>query len=73
MDRFETAPPPMSLQEIYKQHSTPNFFGDKGTAHSYIDEYARLLEPFRDTTDGEEMTGNGTYCEVDQWRVERFR
>lgn len=40
----------MSLAEIYADHSTPNFYGDKGTAHSYIEEYERLLKPFRDTT-----------------------
>jgi 23S rRNA U2552 (ribose-2'-O)-methylase RlmE/FtsJ len=36
-----------TLQEIYVNYQAPDGHGDKGTAHSYIDEYARLLEPYR--------------------------
>ena len=35
------------LNEIYKKYSSPEGHGDKGTAHSYIEEYTRLLEPYR--------------------------
>ena len=39
-----------TLNEIYLEHSDPNphgGHGDKGTAHSYIDSYERLLTPYR--------------------------
>jgi len=36
-----------SLSEIYKKYQSPEGHGDKGTAHTYIDEYQRLLEPYR--------------------------
>jgi len=36
-----------TLQEIYENHQYPDGWGDKGTAHTYIPEYARLLEPHR--------------------------
>lgn len=36
-----------TLNEIYVNYQTPNFHGDKGTAHSYIDEYEILLAPYR--------------------------
>lgn len=35
------------LKEIYEKYTTPDGNGDKGTAHSYINEYAKLLEPYR--------------------------
>jgi len=39
-----------SLQEIYTRHTSPDpGWGDKGTTHSYIDYYAEVLEPYRDT------------------------
>lgn len=36
-----------TLQEIYQKYSHSNDYGDKGTAHSYIDTYAQLFEPAR--------------------------
>ena len=36
-----------TLNEIYQKYSSPEGHGDKGTAHSYIEEYDRLLEPYR--------------------------
>ena len=36
-----------SLAAIYARHSTPSGVGDKGTLHSYIDVYERLLAPMR--------------------------
>jgi hypothetical protein len=37
-----------SLKEIYENYTGPDGWGDKGTAHTYIDEYERLLENYRD-------------------------
>lgn len=37
----------ISLNEIYSKYSYPEGHGDKGTAHTYIDEYERLLSPYR--------------------------
>jgi len=37
-----------TLQEIYKNYTTPDGNGDKGTAHSYIDVYEELLSPYRE-------------------------
>lgn len=36
-----------NLHEIYRNYQSPEGHGDKGTAHSYIDEYQKLLEPYR--------------------------
>ena len=36
-----------TLNEIYQNYQSPDGHGDKGTAHTYIDEYERLLEPYR--------------------------
>ncbi len=36
-----------TLNEIYQHYQSPDGHGDKGTAHTYIDEYQRLLEPYR--------------------------
>jgi cephalosporin hydroxylase len=36
-----------TLNEIYERHQSPEGHGDKGTAHTYIDEYERLLTPYR--------------------------
>lgn len=36
-----------TLQEIYENHKSPEGHGDKGTAHTYIDEYAVLLDKYR--------------------------
>lgn len=36
-----------TLNEIYEKYSSPEGHGDKGTAHTYIDEYSRILEPYR--------------------------
>lgn len=38
-----------TLKEIYEHHdfNFPEGHGDKGTCHSYIDEYERLLLPYR--------------------------
>jgi hypothetical protein len=39
--------PTKSLNEIYKKWSFVDGHGDKGTAHTYIPEYERLLSPYR--------------------------
>jgi len=36
-----------TLSSIYDRYSFPEGHGDKGTAHTYIDEYSKLLEPYR--------------------------
>ncbi len=36
-----------TLQEIYENHKGPDGWGDKGTAHTYINEYERLLKSYR--------------------------
>ena len=47
-----------TLQEIYVNYQNTNSggHGDKGTSHTYIDEYAHLLEPYR--------TKNSTIMEI---------
>jgi hypothetical protein len=39
-----------TLDEIYQKYKSPEGHGDKGTAHSYIDEYDRLLTPYRNNS-----------------------
>ncbi len=39
-----------SLQKIYEKYQAPRDHGDKGTTHSYIQEYERLLEPYRNNS-----------------------
>jgi len=39
--------PTKSLNEIYKKWSFADGHGDKGTAHTYIPEYEKLLSPYR--------------------------
>jgi len=39
--------PDKSLNEIYRKWSYADGHGDKGTAHTYIPEYERLLNPYR--------------------------
>lgn len=36
-----------TLNEIYERYQSPEGHGDKGTAHTYIDEYERLLASYR--------------------------
>ena len=36
-----------TLQEIYLDYSFDEGHGDKGTAHTYIEEYDKLLTPYR--------------------------
>ena len=38
----------MTLDQIYQKHRQ-GAFPDKGTTHSYIEPYAELLEPYRET------------------------
>lgn len=40
----------LSLQEIYNKDTAPDGFGDKGTAHSYIEYYSDALENYRNTS-----------------------
>lgn len=40
----------MTLNEIYQNYKTPDGQGDKGTAHSYIEIYDNLLQPYRDNS-----------------------
>jgi len=37
-----------SLKEIYENYKGPDGYGDKGTAHTYIDVYEEILSPYRD-------------------------
>jgi hypothetical protein len=37
----------MTLAEIYEQYTHPDGDGDKGTAHTYIQEYETLLSKYR--------------------------
>ena len=39
-----------SLNEIYKNYQSPEGHGDKGTAHTYIDEYEKLLTDHRENS-----------------------
>jgi len=39
-----------SLNEIYKNYQSPEGHGDKGTAHTYINEYEKLLGPYRENS-----------------------
>jgi SAM-dependent methyltransferase len=36
-----------SLKQIYENYTGPEGWGDKGTAHTYIDEYEHLLKEYR--------------------------
>jgi hypothetical protein len=36
-----------TLNEIYLNYNSPDGHGDKGTAHTYIDIYEKLLTPYR--------------------------
>ena len=36
-----------TLNEIYLNYKSPEGHGDKGTAHTYIDEYEKLLDQYR--------------------------
>ena len=39
-----------SLNEIYSKYQSPEGHGDKGTAHTYIDEYEKLLDGYRENS-----------------------
>ena len=39
-----------SLSEIYSDYQSPEGHGDKGTAHSYINEYEKLLNEYRENS-----------------------
>ena len=39
-----------SLKEIYENYTGPDGWGDKGTAHTYIDEYEYLLKEYRNNS-----------------------
>ena len=39
-----------SLNEIYSKYQSPEGHGDKGTAHTYIDEYEKLLDKYRENS-----------------------
>jgi trans-aconitate methyltransferase len=39
-----------TLNEIYQKYQFPEGHGDKGTAHTYITEYQRLLQPYRNNS-----------------------
>jgi SAM-dependent methyltransferase len=53
-----------SLNEIYQNYQSAEGHGDKGTLHSYIDEYQRLLEPYRN---------NSTVLEIGLYMGESLR
>jgi hypothetical protein len=39
-----------TLNEIYLNYQSPEGHGDKGTAHTYIDEYEKLLDKYRENS-----------------------
>jgi 23S rRNA U2552 (ribose-2'-O)-methylase RlmE/FtsJ len=39
-----------TLNEIYSKYQSPEGHGDKGTAHTYIDEYEKLLKDYRENS-----------------------
>jgi len=39
-----------SLNEIYSKYQSPEGHGDKGTAHTYINEYEKLLDGYRENS-----------------------
>jgi hypothetical protein len=39
-----------SLNEIYVNYQSPEGHGDKGTAHTYINEYEKLLDEYRENS-----------------------
>lgn len=39
-----------SLNEIYENYRSPEGHGDKGTAHTYIGEYEKLLSDYRENS-----------------------
>jgi cephalosporin hydroxylase len=39
-----------SLKKIYEKYAGPDGWGDKGTAHTYIDEYETLLKAYRNNS-----------------------
>jgi len=39
-----------TLNEIYLNYKSPEGHGDKGTAHTYIDEYEKLLDKYRENS-----------------------
>jgi len=39
-----------SLNEIYLKYQSPEGHGDKGTAHTYINEYEKLLNDYRENS-----------------------
>jgi SAM-dependent methyltransferase len=39
-----------SLNEIYLNYQSPEGHGDKGTAHTYINEYEKLLDGYRENS-----------------------
>jgi trans-aconitate methyltransferase len=53
-----------TLNEVYQNHQSPFGHGDKGTLHSYIDEYERLLSPYR---------FNSTILEIGIYKGESLR
>ena len=40
----------ITLNEIYVKYQSPEGHGDKGTAHTYINEYAKLLNQYRENS-----------------------
>ena len=40
----------MKLHEIYEKYQKPEHHGDKGTTHSYIGEYERLLKGYKNNS-----------------------
>jgi hypothetical protein len=39
-----------TLNEIYTKYQSPEGHGDKGTAHTYINEYEKLLDGYRENS-----------------------
>jgi hypothetical protein len=53
-----------SLNEIYLNYQSPEGHGDKGTAHTYINEYEKLLKDYRK---------NSTFLEIGICRGESIK
>lgn len=59
-----------SLKEIYEQYTGPDGWGDKGTAHMYIDEYETLLKDYRNKS---VVLENGIYIIEDVANLDNVR
>lgn len=55
-----------TLSEIYEEHKYHDGIGDKGTAHSYIPVYEKILEPYRRCSTMIEF--GSSYLSIGMWK-----